>query len=551
MKQSVLIISEKPSAGVSIAKALGKFQRHEGYLEGDGWMVSWCLGHLVEQVRPDGYDPRYAKWRYEDLPIIPQDWKFAVIEQSRKQYEILTALMNDPAVERIVEATDAGREGELIFRLVYQHCGCSKPFSRLWLSSMEDSAIRRGMENLREGALFDNLYQAALCRLLADWLVGMNATRLFCVLYGGAKLNIGRVITPTLALLTEKEAEIAAFHKEKFYTVELDLHSFRAVSGRFTERKEAEQLRAACEGQTAVVRSVSQQTKTERPPKLYDLTTLQREANRLFGFTAQKTLDIAQSLYEKKLTTYPRTDSRYLTDDMAGGIPLLCETAAKSLPFVRDCSQAPHVEAPINNAKVSDHHAIIPTLEIGKADLSSLTADERAILNMIAVRLLCAVGEAHQYAESAVTVDCGGGTFSAKGRTVTAEGWKSVEKAFRETLKQKETPEEKSAAPLPPLTEGEHIENAGAAVREGTTKPPARFTDDTLLAAMKNAGAEDFAKIDNPERVGLGTSATQAGIIEKLIKGQYVERKKKQLVPTQKGMELIGIVPERKRNSKR
>ena len=523
---------------------LGRFERKEGYLAGDGWLISWCLGHLVEDALPEEYDPRYKKWVWEDLPIVPNPWRCHVVEATRKQYETLTALMNDPCVSQIIEFTDCGREGENIFRLVYHQCGCTKPVKRLWISSMEDSAIRKGLENLRESAEFDNLYQAALCRQRADWLVGMNLSRAFTIHYHSATLHIGRVMTPTLALAVARENDIAGFRKEKFYTVVLNLPDFQASSGKFSSRQEAEKLRSACAGASAVVEKTEQQEKKELPPKLYDLTTLQREANRMVDFTAQKTLDLVQALYEKRLVTYPRTDSRYLTEDMAAMLPKLCGKAAAALTFVTGASLPVNTAAVVNENKVTDHHALIPTLEIGKADLSSLTADERTILNMIAVRLLCAVGEPYCYNETAVTVTCGGATFSAKGRTVTAEGWKGIEKAFRATLKRKEKAEE-SIPSLPPLAQGERFDNAGASIKEGSTKPPAHFTDDTLLAAMKNASAEEFARIENPERTGLGTSATQAGIIEKLVSLKLLERKKKALLPTQTGMELIRILPER------
>ncbi|MBQ9347221.1 MAG: DNA topoisomerase III, partial [Oscillibacter sp.] len=439
--------------------------------------------------------------------------------------------------------TDAAREGELIFRLVYQQCGCTKPVKRLWISSMEESAIRRGFETMRDSAEYDNLYQAALCRQRADWLVGINATRLFSLLCRGKTLNVGRVMTPTLSLLAEREAAITGFQKEKFYTVELALPGFRAVSGRFASKADAEKLCANCSGTPAVVRTVDRQDKTERPPKLYDLTTLQREANRLCGFTAQQTLDGLQSLYEKKLATYPRTDSRYLTEDMADGLPELCGKAAKALPFVLDLPLSVNASLVVDNSKVSDHHAVIPTVEIAKADLSALPDGERTILHMIAVRLLCAVGELRRYAETAVTLDCGGASFTAKGRTVTAEGWKAIEKAFLDTLKQ-HNQEKEPAPPLPLLNEGEAVQSSGAAVKEGTTKPPQHFTEDTLLSAMERASAEEAAGPEAPEHAGLGTPATRAGIIEKLVRTGFVQRKNRQMIPTAEGIELIRILPE-------
>ena len=542
-KNGLLVVAEKPSVARNLAAVLGKHRQREGYLEGDGWLVSWCLGHLVEDAPAKAYDARYAKWNFVDLPIVPENWKYQVVSDTRKQYDILSGLMNSPGVSTVVAATDAAREGELIFRLVYQQCGCTKPVKRLWISSMEESAIRKGFETMRDASEYDNLYQAALCRQRADWLVGINATRLFSLLCHGKTLNVGRVMTPTLSLLAEREAVITGFQKEKFYTVELELPGFRAVSGRFASRAEAEKLCGVCAGTPVVVRTVDRQEKTERPPKLYDLTTLQREANRLCGFTAQQTLDSLQSLYEKKLATYPRTDSRYLTDDMADGLPELCGKAAKALPFVSDAPLPVNVRLVVDNSKVSDHHAVIPTAEIAKADLSALPDGERTILHMIAVRLLCAVGEPCKYADTSVTLDCGGASFTAKGRTVMAEGWKATEKAFLDTLK-KSNKEKEPAPPLPVLNEGEAVQSSSAAVKEGTTKPPQHFTEDTLLSAMERASADEAARPEAPEHAGLGTPATRAGIIEKLVRTGFVQRKNRQMIPTAEGVELIRILPE-------
>ncbi|MBQ9347003.1 MAG: DNA topoisomerase III, partial [Oscillibacter sp.] len=396
-----LLVAEKPSVGVAIGAVLGAVKKHNGWLEGARWRVSWCLGHLVELSPPEAYDPRYSKWDY-GLPIIPQDWRQKVIPETRQQYEILAKLMNDPGVEEIVEATDAGKEGELIFRRVYQQCGCTKPVKRLWISSLGEDAIQDGLAHLREASEYDGLYQAADCRTKADWLVGMNLTRRVTTFYGGETLNVGRVMTPTLALLVEREKAIAGFHKETFHTVELSLPGFRAASGRFVHREEAEKLRFACSGTEAIVQTVERKEKKEQPPKLYDLTTLQREANRLFGYTAQQTLDFLQSLYEKRLATYPRTDSRFLTDDMAEELPDLCRQTAATLPFLNGLPIPVHASLVTDNSKVSDHHAVIPTAEAAHADLGALPRGERDILRMIAVRLLCAVGEPHRYAETAV-----------------------------------------------------------------------------------------------------------------------------------------------------
>ena len=532
---------------MSIAKVLGAVKRKGGYVEGNGWLVSWCVGHLVELAPADAYDPRYSKWSYDDLPILPDPWQFQVLPDTKKQFNILRQLMGRDDVDAVVCATDAGREGELIFRLTYNLCGCTKPVKRLWISSMEESAIRKGFDDLADGAKYDNLYAAALCRAKADWLIGINGTRLFTTLYKGKTLNVGRVLTPTLALLAEREAAIGNFKKEKFYTVELDLHTFRASSGKFNSKTDAEKLRTACLGRTAVVKSVTRKDKTERPPKLYDLTTLQREANRLFDYTAQQTLDYLQSLYEKRLATYPRTDSRFLTEDMAEGLPTLCQTVAGTLPFLAGQPLPVSAAQVMDSGKVTDHHAVIPTAEVAKADLAALPAGERNILHLIAIRLLCAVGEPHAYAETAVTVECGGAAFIAKGRTVTAAGWKGTEKAFFSTLKQKT---EEPAPVLSALTEGQRLEDADAILKQGTTSPPLRFTEDTLLSAMEHASAKDFAALESVERAGLGTPATRAATIEKLVRSGFVERKKKQLVPTEKGLALSWAMPDQLKSAK-
>ncbi|WP_295759528.1 DNA topoisomerase, partial [uncultured Oscillibacter sp.] len=532
---------------MSLSKVLGARSRKDGYVEGNGWLVSWCVGHLVELAPADAYDPRYSKWAYDDLPIIPQPWQFQVLPDTRKQFNILRQLMSRDDVDTVICATDAGREGELIFRLTYDLCQCTKPVKRLWISSMEESAIRKGFDNLVDGQKYNNLYAAALCRAKADWLIGINGTRLFTTLYKGKTLNVGRVLTPTLTLLAEREAAIEHFKKEKLYTVELDAQGIRASSGKFNSKTDAEKLRSACLGKTAVVQSVTRKDKTERPPKLYDLTTLQREANRLFDYTAQQTLDYLQSLYEKRLATYPRTDSRYLTEDMAEGLPALCSTVAGALSFMEGQPLPVNAAQVVDSSKVTDHHAVIPTAEIAGADLAALPTGERNILYMIAVRLLCAVGEPHTYAETAVTLDCGGASFMTKGRTVAAAGWKGTEKAFLSTLKKKA---EEPAPSLPVLSDGQRLEGADALLKQGTTSPPARFTEDTLLSAMEHASAEDFAALESVERTGLGTPATRAATIEKLVKSGFVERKKKQLLPTEKGLALSWAMPDQLKSAK-
>ena len=535
-----LLISEKPSVAMAISKVLGAKSRKDGYMEGSEYLISWCVGHLVELAPADAYDARYSKWNQEDLPIIPQDWQYQVLPATKKQFQVLSTLMQDKRVDGLICATDAGREGELIFRLVYNLFGCAKPVQRLWISSMEESAIRKGMENLQNDSAFDNLYAAALCRAKADWLIGINATRLFSVLHNRT-LNVGRVMTPTLALLVERETAIAGFKKEKFYTVDLAFPEFHADSERFSSKTDAEKLRTACVGKPVTVQKVETLEKKDYPPKLYDLTTLQREANRLFSYTAQQTLDYLQSLYEKHLLTYPRTDSRYLTDEMGAELPALCKSVADLLPFARDRPLTVDVGRVLDSKKVSDHHAIIPTTEAGNADLDTLPSGERNIFNMVAVRLLCAVGEPHIYLDTAVTLECGGVLFTASGTTEVSEGWKALEKAFQTARKKKR---DSPVVPLPALAEHDRLMSETVSVREGTTKPPSRYTEDTLLSAMERASAEDFAKIEDLERAGLGTPATRAGIIEKLIKAGFAEREKKQLVPTDKGVELVHAMPQ-------
>ncbi len=473
-----LVIAEKPSVAQSIAAVLGAKERKDGYLQGGGFLVSWCVGHLVELAPADVYDERYAKWRREDLPILPDRWQYVVPKGKEKQLKVLRGLMVRKDVDGIVCATDAGREGELIFRLVYTHCDCKKPVQRLWISSMEASAITEGFQNLKDGAAYDNLYQSALCRAQADWLVGINATRLISVLYGQT-LHVGRVQSPTLAMLAQREAAIAAFKPTPFYNVTIALNGFAATSDRLPDRAKAEKLQDACLDQTAIVKTVERKDKSEQPPKLYDLTTLQREANRLQGYTAQQTLDYVQSLYEKKLCTYPRTDSRYLTEDMAGSLPVLINAVAKALPFMKGTAAYMNPGQVINSAKVSDHHAIIPTLTMRETDLDALPAGERSVLYMIAARLVCAVGNKHDYSETTVTLDCAGHAFTAKGKAILAPGWKEAEQRFRATLKQQpEDNKEDAPKALPVLTEGQTFEVMVASVKEGKTTPPKHFSED-------------------------------------------------------------------------
>ena len=525
-----LVITEKPSVAKSISAVLGADKRRDGYCEGGNYLVSWCFGHLAELASAEVYDEAYARWSREQLPIIPESWQYSVGRDKKKQLDLLTELMRRSDVTEIINACDAGREGELIFRTVYLLAGCVKPVKRLWISSMEDAAIREGFENLRDGSEYDHLYDAALCRSKADWLVGINATRLFSVLYHRT-LNVGRVVSPTLALLVQREAEIKAFQPELFYTVKLDAGDFTATSEKLKNKPDAENLKSACTGAPAVIRSVEQKEKSEKAPALYDLTTLQRDANRILGFTAQQTLDYLQSLYEKKLCTYPRTDSRYLTDDMESGVPAVAACAAGILGVSVGDVFSKQV---CDSRKVSDHHAVIPTMAAGEAELSALTAGEREVLKLVARQVLMAVSAPYSYLETVATVECGGQVFTAKGKTVLNAGWKSYAAG------------EQKEKVLPPMTEGQSIDSFDVSLEEGKTKPPARYTEDTLLSAMENAGAKEMP--DDAERKGLGTPATRAGILEKLVSSGFVERKKNKkavsLVPQDIGISLITVLPE-------
>ena len=532
-----LIIAEKRSVAASIASALGAASRADGFYEGTDLLVSWCAGHLVSPMDAAGYDSRFRKWHFEDLPILPEPFRYVLAPGREDAFENLCALMVRPDVDTIVNACDAGREGELIFRLVYEMAGCRKPILRLWISSMEDNAIREGFSGLRPGTDYETLYQSALCRQKADWLVGINATRLFSVLYHRT-LNVGRVQTPTLAMLVERERKISQFQKEKYYVLRLEVNGTEAVSEKFPDSTEAERAAAACKEAAVLCTSVTREQKKEQPPKLYDLTTLQREANRLLGYTAKQTLDYAQSLYEKKLLTYPRTDSRYLTSDMAETTSCVLHLAANVPPFDKCDNFFPLVEAMISDKDVSDHHAIIPTMEIEKADLHALPVGERNLLLLVCCKLLCAAAESYVYEAVTATFDCGGHSFTAKGKRILSEGWQDIDQTFHTFLK--EAPEE--AAAFPYFSEGSTYEVAAPTVVECFTQPPKPYTEDTLLSAMENAGKEDIP--EDAERKGLGTPATRAAIIEKLVAAGFVERKGKSLIPTQDGMNLISILPE-------
>lgn len=531
-----LVIAEKPSVAQSIAKILGATSRKDGYTEGNGYIVSWCVGHLVELAPADSYDEKYAKWRYGDLPILPDLWQYQVSDNTKKQFAVLKKLMGDSQVDTVICATDAGREGELIFRLVYNKAGCKKPIKRLWISSLEDTAIKKGFENLKDGKEYENLYGAALCRAKADWIVGINATRLFSVLYGQT-LNIGRVMSPTLSMICERDAAISVFKPEPFYTVELTCNGFSMIGEKHKDKAQAVAILQACDGQSVTIDSVEQKEKTEKPPKLYDLTTLQREANKLLGFTAEQTLSYAQSLYEKKYITYPRTDSRFLTEDMENTIPTLAKATAGF--FMPQATELPvNTAQVVDSSKVSDHHAIIPTMNIKGLDVQSLPHGERETLLLLAIRLLVAIGDTHRFSETVITAKCGESVFTAKGKTVIQDGFKSVQRLYKG-----EQGKEDTAEALPSIARGD-VFTAKAQMKEGKTSPPKPFTDDTLLSSMENANK---AEVDT-ERKGIGTPATRAGILEKLIKSGLAERKGdkkvKYFTATHKGTALITVLPE-------
>ena len=536
-----LVIAEKPTVARSIAGVIGATEKHDGYLQGNGYLVSWCIGHLVSFADAGRYDERFKKWRYEDLPILPEMWQYIIPDEKKQQFDILRSLMEHPDVTGLICATDAGREGELIFRFVYQMAGCKKPFKRLWISSMEDSAIRDGFAHLKPGTDYDPLYQSALCRAKADWLVGINATRLFSVLYHKT-LTVGRVQTPTLNLLVERDAKITNFKKEKYHIVHIGVGDADAVSSRFSDAGEANTVKAACAGAQAVCVSVTREKKTEQPPKLYDLTTLQREANRIFGFTAKQTLDYAQTLYEKKLLTYPRTDSQYLTDDMLPVAESLVSGLWGLVPFVKGQNTSPQYDRILNSKKVSDHHAILPTAEFVKQGFNGLAESERKLMSLICYKVLCAVAGPHIYEAVTATFTCAGKEFTAKGKTILSPGWKELDHRFRPSLKTDSDEDAEAVRELPELKEGQTFADVAASVTEHFTTPPKPYTEDTLLSAMERAGAEDMP--EDAERKGLGTPATRAAILEKLVQMGFVQRKGKQLIPTKDGINLAVVLPE-------
>ena len=527
-----LVIAEKPSVAESLSRILGVTTRKDGYLEGKKYIVSWCFGHLAGLADADVYDTRYTKWKMEDLPIIPSPFQFRIAEGKQNQFDVLQKLMSREDVTEVINACDAGREGELIFRSVYYLADCQKPMKRLWISSMEDDAIRKGFDNLRPGSDFDGLYESALCRAEADWLVGINATRYFSLLYG-TKLNVGRVMSPTLSLLVERESTISAFTPEDYYTVNLGFGEFNAVSERFAGKAEAERLAAACQDSKAIVKKINQQEKKESAPALYDLTSLQRDANRLMGYTAQQTLDYVQSLYEKKLCTYPRTDSRYLTDDMLSSVKaFVLWSASISDAAVPDTILG---EQLCDSSKVTDHHAIVPTRSTCFHDIPNLPTGEQNVLKLICRQVMMAVCEPYCYKEAEVTITCGDADFKLSLTIPQSYGWKRYNSGKKGNKKF-----------FPGLVVGQALKPNAITVKDGRTQPPKHHTEDTLLSAMETAGAKDMP--EDAERKGLGTPATRAGILEKLVSTGMLERRKMKkqtiLVPTALGNSLITVLPE-------
>ena len=537
-----LVIAEKPSVAAGIAAALGVKEKKDGYIEGGGYLISWCVGHLVELADAAAYGEQYKKWSYESLPILPEEWQYTVAADKGKQFKTLKELMHRADVSEVVNACDAGREGELIFRFVYDVAKCNKPMRRLWISSMEDSAIKAGFADLGDGRDYDALYASALCRAKADWIIGINATRLFSCLYHKT-LNVGRVQTPTLKMLVDRGEAISHFKKEKYYHVRLALSGAEAASERISDKPGADTLKAACEAETAVCVSLTKEKKTAAPPKLFDLTSLQREANKIYGYTAKQTLDLAQTLYEKRLLTYPRTDSAFLTDDMGDTAAKTVTMLSGKLPFMEGAEITPDVSRTLDSSKVSDHHAIIPTMELAKTDPAALPESERNILTLAGARLIFAAAEPHIFEAVTAVFSCAGTEFTARGKTVLAGGWKDLERRYRATLKGKPDPEDmEEENTLPELSEGQTFESPTAKVTEHFTTPPKPHSEATLLSAMERAGNGDTDP--DAERRGLGTPATRAAVIEKLVKSGFVERKGKQLIPTENGNALISILPD-------
>ena len=538
-----LVIAEKPSVAQSYAKNLSAYKREDGYMEGESCIVSWCLGHLAEYAQPEEYDPKYEKWQFDDLPILPEAWKLKVSKDKKKQFEVIKTLMNRSDVEYLVNGCDAGREGELIFQRVYVLAGCRKPVKRLWISSMEDAAIQKGFQTMKSEEEYKNLCMAAVCRAQADWLIGMNGTRAYTTRYF-KRLVVGRVQTPTLAMLAERQERIEHFQKEAFYKVALTDGKLTVVSENIANEEAAELLAALCNGSTAVVTQMKKERKKSFPPKLYDLTSLQREANRYFGYTAKRTLDMLQELYEEKLVTYPRTDSQFVTEDMKDSVEELVEKMPVLLSFV-DYGQLGHgIKRVINNAKVSDHHAILPTKEAVEKGISDLPADKKNLMILICQQLVQATGEEYLYEQTDITVKCQEHDFKARGKIPVQMGFKEVEKAFKHLCVKAEPVEEKEKETSIPAgyEEGMRLFPVKAEKTTHYTSPPKPFNEDTLLAAMETAGNKEFDS--ETEKKGLGTPATRASIIEKLVSSGYAQRKDKQILPSTEGKELVKVMPE-------
>lgn len=538
-----LVIAEKPSVAQSYAKNLSAYKREDGYLEGESCIVSWCLGHLAEYAQPEEYDPKYEKWQFDDLPILPEAWKLKVSKDKKKQFEVIKTLMNRSDVEYLVNGCDAGREGELIFQRVYVLARCRKPVKRLWISSMEDAAIQKGFQTMKSEEEYKNLCMAAVCRAQADWLIGMNGTRAYTTRYF-KRLVVGRVQTPTLAMLAERQERIEHFQKEAFYKVALTDGKLTVVSENIANEEAAELLAALCNGSTAVVTQMKKERKKSFPPKLYDLTSLQREANRYFGYTAKRTLDMLQELYEEKLVTYPRTDSQFVTEDMKDSVEELVEKMPVLLSFV-DYGQLGHgIKRVINNAKVSDHHAILPTKEVVEKGIADLPADKKNLMMLICQQLVQATGEEYLYEQTDITVKCQEHDFKARGKIPVQMGFKEVEKAFKQLCVKAEPVEEKEKETSIPAgyEEGMRLFPVKAEKTTHYTSPPKPFNEDTLLAAMETAGNKEFDS--ETEKKGLGTPATRASIIEKLVSSGYAQRKGKQILPSTEGKELVKVMPE-------
>ena len=538
-----LVIAEKPSVAQSYAKNLSAYKREDGYLEGESCIVSWCLGHLAEYAQPEEYDPKYEKWQFDDLPILPETWKLKVSKDKKKQFEVIKTLMNRSDVEYLVNGCDAGREGELIFQRVYDLAGCRKPVKRLWISSMEDAAIQKGFQTMKSEEEYKNLCMAAVCRAQADWLIGMNGTRAYTTRYF-KRLVVGRVQTPTLAMLAERQERIEHFQKEAFYKIALTDGKLTVVSENIANEEAADLLAALCNGSTAVVTQMKKERKKSFPPKLYDLTSLQREANRYFGYTAKRTLDMLQELYEEKLITYPRTDSQFVTEDMKDSVEELVEKMPVLLSFV-DYEQLGHgIKRVINNAKVSDHHAILPTKEAVEKGIADLPADKKNLMMLICQQLVQATGEEYLYEQTDITVKCQEHDFKARGKIPVQMGFKEVEKAFKQLCVKAEPVEEKEKETSIPAgyEEGMRLFPVKAEKTTHYTSPPKPFNEDTLLAAMETAGNKEFDS--ETEKKGLGTPATRASIIEKLVSSGYAQRKGKQILPSTEGKELVKVMPE-------